>query len=70
MVVHTYNPSIQETEAGGSQVCSQYGLHSQTLSQKSKIMNIRKTGGEVLKLYYSNMVGLFQMKTEHYQFRY
>jgi hypothetical protein len=28
VVVHTFNPSIQEAEAGGSQVQGQPGLHS------------------------------------------
>jgi hypothetical protein len=31
MVVHTCNPSTQDTEAGGSQVCNQSGLHSKSL---------------------------------------
>jgi hypothetical protein len=37
VVVHTYNPSTREAEAGGSQVQDQHGLHSETLSQKAKI---------------------------------
>jgi hypothetical protein len=35
MVVHTFNLSTQEAEAGGSQVGGQSGLHSKTLSQKT-----------------------------------
>jgi hypothetical protein len=34
MVMPTYNPSTQETEAGGSQIWGQPGAHSKTLSQK------------------------------------
>jgi hypothetical protein len=34
MVVHAYNPSIQEAVAGESQVPDQPGLHNETLSQK------------------------------------
>jgi hypothetical protein len=30
MVMHTFNPNTQETEAGGSlQICSQPGLHGE-----------------------------------------
>jgi hypothetical protein len=36
MMVHAYNPSMWETEAGGSWVQGQLGLHSETLSQKKK----------------------------------
>jgi hypothetical protein len=36
MMVHTYNPSIREAEAGRSQVGVQPALHSDTLSQKKK----------------------------------
>jgi hypothetical protein len=36
MVMHTCNPSTQENKARGSQVWSQPGLHSKTLSQKTK----------------------------------
>jgi hypothetical protein len=32
VVVHTYNSSIQQTEAGGSPVEGQPGLHSKTIS--------------------------------------
>jgi hypothetical protein len=35
VVVHTYNPSIQESEAG-SRVPGQPGLHSKSLLQKKK----------------------------------
>jgi hypothetical protein len=34
LVEHTYNPSIWEAEAKGSQVKGQPGLYSETLSQK------------------------------------
>jgi hypothetical protein len=37
VVVHTYNPSNQEAEAGGSRVLGQPELHSETLSQKIKL---------------------------------
>jgi hypothetical protein len=33
VVAHTYSHSTQETEAGGSQVQGQPGLHSESLSQ-------------------------------------
>jgi hypothetical protein len=36
MVKHTCNSSTQKAEAGGSQVQSQPGLHSETLSQSNK----------------------------------
>jgi hypothetical protein len=36
MVVHTYNPSNQEAEAGGLKVQEQPGLHSKDPSQKKK----------------------------------
>jgi hypothetical protein len=41
---HSYKPSTQETEAGRCQVQGQPGLHSDTLSQKTK-----KNGRTVLK---------------------
>jgi hypothetical protein len=49
-VVHTYNPNIQETEAGGSQVLGQAELQSKTLSQrkqklKQPIQNKSQTKG-------------------------
>jgi hypothetical protein len=34
MLVHAYNPSIQEAEAGKLQVQGQPELHNKTLSQK------------------------------------
>jgi hypothetical protein len=34
MVVHICNPSTQKAEAGGLEVLSQPGLHSETLPQK------------------------------------
>jgi hypothetical protein len=36
MVGHTYNPSTQDTEAGGVQVQGQRGLYTETLPQKIK----------------------------------
>jgi hypothetical protein len=36
MVVHIYNPSTQETEAGGWKIQGQPGLHNKTLPQKIK----------------------------------
>jgi hypothetical protein len=36
MVMHTYDFSTQEAEAGRKQVWGQSGLHSKTLSQKKK----------------------------------
>jgi hypothetical protein len=36
MVVHTFNFSTWETEAGGSQVQGQSGVHSKTLSQNKQ----------------------------------
>jgi hypothetical protein len=35
MVVHAYNPNIQEAEARGAKVEPQSGLHRQTLSENS-----------------------------------
>jgi hypothetical protein len=35
-VSRTYNPSTQEAEAKGLQICCQSELHSKTLSQKKK----------------------------------
>jgi hypothetical protein len=40
MVVHTYNPSTQEAEAGGLQVGGQPGLHSKISSQKKKNLGV------------------------------
>lgn len=38
-VVHVYNPSIQEIEAGGMlQAQGQPGLHSRTLSQNTELI--------------------------------
>jgi hypothetical protein len=37
VVVHAFNPSTQEAEAGGLQVQGQPGLHSETLPHKNKI---------------------------------
>jgi hypothetical protein len=36
MVMQVYNPSIQEAEAGRAKVQGQPGLHSDTLSLKTK----------------------------------
>jgi hypothetical protein len=36
MVLHTYNPSTWEAEAGRLRVQGQPGLHSETLSLKKK----------------------------------
>jgi hypothetical protein len=36
VVVHAYNPSTREAKAGGSFVHGQTGLHSETMSQKTK----------------------------------
>jgi hypothetical protein len=36
VVMHTYKPSTQEAEAGGSRVLGQLGLHIETLFQKYK----------------------------------
>jgi hypothetical protein len=36
MVVHTFNPSTQEAEAGGTQVGGQPGLHRKILSLKKE----------------------------------
>jgi hypothetical protein len=38
-MVHTYNPSTWEAEAGGSQVQSQPGLHSYTLFKKTGVLS-------------------------------
>lgn len=43
MVGNTYNPSIWETEAGGSQVGIKPRLHSEALSQTTKDQNNRTT---------------------------
>jgi hypothetical protein len=37
-MAHTCNPSTQETEAEGSQLQDQTGIHSETLSQKQTKM--------------------------------
>jgi hypothetical protein len=39
MVVHAYNPSTWEDEAGGLRGQGQPGLHSENLSQKSDCQN-------------------------------
>jgi hypothetical protein len=36
MVVHTYNPSTWEAEAGGSRVLGQPGLHSDIYQERKK----------------------------------
>jgi hypothetical protein len=36
MVVHAYNPNTWETVAGESQIQGQPGLHSETLTHKTK----------------------------------
>jgi hypothetical protein len=36
IVVHAYNPSTRETEAGGWKVQGQPGLHNETLSLKKE----------------------------------
>jgi hypothetical protein len=55
MLVHTYNPSTQEVEVGGSKVWDQPGLHSETLSQEKTIPRdifwIRKIHKNKLKIY-------------------
>lgn len=43
LVVHAYNPSIWETEAGGSQVRGQSDLHNKNLSRKKKKERKKKT---------------------------
>jgi hypothetical protein len=43
MVVHTCNPITWETEARGSQIGGQPGLHRETLSQNKK----KRRGGEI-----------------------
>jgi hypothetical protein len=43
MVVHTFNPSTQEAEAGESKVEGEPGLHTKTLSQKNWKNKIRLT---------------------------
>jgi hypothetical protein len=45
VVVHTYNPSTQEVEAGGSQVQSQPGLYSKTLSKEQEQLLCKKSPG-------------------------
>jgi hypothetical protein len=40
MVIHAYNLSTWEAEAGGPQVQGQFGLHSKILSQKKKLSKI------------------------------
>jgi hypothetical protein len=42
MVVHAFNPSTWEAEAGGSRVPGQPELYSKTLSQKKKKKKKRK----------------------------
>jgi hypothetical protein len=42
MMVHAYNPSTRETEAGGSPVPVQPGSQSETISQKKKKSKILK----------------------------
>jgi hypothetical protein len=41
MVVHSYNPSTQEAEAGGLQVPGQSGLHREAVSKKKKFPKFR-----------------------------
>jgi hypothetical protein len=48
MVAHTCDLSIQEVEVGESQICGQPGLHSNILSQKSKLTTNQITGLGVL----------------------
>jgi hypothetical protein len=48
VVAHTYNPSIQEAKAGGSRVPGQSGLHSETLSQKKKTKEEKKSEGDIV----------------------
>ena len=60
VVVHTFNPSTQETEAGGSlslsppwpteQVSGQPGLHSETLSQKQNKKPTNQTTKQTAKV--------------------
>jgi hypothetical protein len=42
IVVHTYNPGIQEAEAEESWIQSQPGLHRETLSQNHKELKKKK----------------------------
>jgi hypothetical protein len=41
VVVHVFNPSTSEAEAEGLQVQSHSGLHSETMSQKTKERKIK-----------------------------
>jgi hypothetical protein len=41
-VVHTYNYSTWEEEAGGLRILGQLGIHSETLSQKMKQKKIKE----------------------------
>jgi hypothetical protein len=42
MVVHAYNPTTQEAKGDKSQVQVQLGLHSKTLSQKNKRIQLNE----------------------------
>jgi hypothetical protein len=41
MVIHAYNPSTQETKAGGSHVPGQLEICRESLSQKIKTKKIK-----------------------------
>jgi hypothetical protein len=43
-VVHTCNPSTWETEAGGSEVRGQTGIHGKILSQKQQKKENKEKG--------------------------
>jgi hypothetical protein len=50
VVIHAYNPSTQEVDAGGSRVRGQPGLHEETLCQKkSKNNQTNKTPNKFSK---------------------
>jgi hypothetical protein len=42
LVVHTFNSRPQKTEVGGSGVQDQLGLHSEILSQKERMKDMKK----------------------------
>jgi hypothetical protein len=50
MVVHVYNPSTLEYEAGGSKVGGQPGLHNEILSQEKKGGRKEKKNSQILWL--------------------
>jgi hypothetical protein len=62
MVVHAYNLSTQEAEAGGSGVQSQPWLHNETMSQKQK-QNKKEIGKIYQFIYYLISIPLIMRKS-------